>query len=632
MKPADMPSESKRADAPNIDREITGIVQSFHILRAQVQAGRVETDFLLSQITRLLDWLPRVQAQTQQIKNQQRWEALYRVTRLLGSSLDLQTVLDQVMDAVIELTGAERGFLMLRSDTGPIEVVAARNLDRETITGDRFEISRTIINRIIDSGDSLLTTNAAADPRFNKQDSILRSGLRSIMAAPLRARGRVIGVCYVDNRAAAGIFNTEDLAALEMFASQAAIAIDNAQLFNAADQKLAARLEELQQLRQIDLQLNETLDIDKASRIILESVCRLTDAPVGHFGIPMIGGLAGGAPDELHIHAAYHVGVNPQETAPVYLDRLYPQTLDAVRTGQTLHVQKGAASLLIVPMRRENRSTGVIILRRQKPFTPEQQDLVERVIARGAIAIENARLYAAVQAADRAKSEFIGIVAHDLKAPMSSILGYVELTLLDSNLPRPLIKFQQRIRDTIRRMEVLVSDLADISRIESGRFFMEPHRVAVSDVLQSLRDSTALEMQARGHRYIEQIEPDLPDLYVDYYRLLQVLINLVSNAYKYTPNGGTITVTVRRHGDRVAFSVADTGIGLSAEAIKKLGTRFWRSDDEYTRSQPGTGLGFAITRSLVEQMGSRILIESEVGRGSTFTFSVPTASGGGQND
>jgi signal transduction histidine kinase len=346
----------------------------------------------------------------------------------------------------------------------------------------------------------------------------------------------------------------------------------------------------------------------------------------------MIGGLAGGAPDELHIHAAYHVGVNPQETAPVYLDRLYPQTLDAVRTGQTLHVQKGAASLLIVPMRRENRSTGVIILRRQKPFTPEQQDLVERVIARGAIAIENARLYAAVQAADRAKSEFIGIVAHDLKAPMSSILGYVELTLLDSNLPRPLIKFQQRIRDTIRRMEVLVSDLADISRIESGRFFMEPHRVAVSDVLQSLRDSTALEMQARGHRYIEQIEPDLPDLYVDYYRLLQVLINLVSNAYKYTPNGGTITVTVRRHGDRVAFSVADTGIGLSAEAIKKLGTRFWRSDDEYTRSQPGTGLGFAITRSLVEQMGSRILIESEVGRGSTFTFSVPTASGGGQND
>lgn len=632
MKPANMPSESKRADAPNVDREITGVVDSLNILRAQVQAGRVETDFLLSQINRLLDLLPRIQAQTQQMKNQQRWEALYRVTRLLGSSLELQTVLDQVMDAVIELTGAERGFLMLRSASGQIEVVAARNLDRETITGDRFEISRTIINGIIDTGDSLLTTNAAADPRFNKQDSILRSRLRSIMAAPLRARGRVIGVCYVDNRAAAGIFNAEDLAALEMFASQAAIAIDNAQLFNATDQKLAARLEELQQLRQIDLQLNETLDIDKASQIILEWVCRLTDASVGHFGIPMIGGLPGGSPDELHIHAAYHVGVNQQETAPVYLDRLYPQTVDAVRTGESLRVQKGGAHLLIVPMRRENRSTGVIILRRQKPFTAEQQDLVERVIARGAIAIENARLYAAVQAADRAKSEFIGIVAHDLKAPMSSILGYVELTLLDSNFPKPLIKFQQRIRDTVRRMEVLVSDLADISRIESGRFFMEPHRVAVSDVLQSLRDSTAIEIQARGHRYIEQIEPDLPDIYVDYYRLLQVLINLVSNAYKYTPNGGTITVTVRRHGDRVAFSVADTGIGLSADAIKKLGTRFWRSNDEYTRSQPGTGLGFAITRSLVEQMGSRILIESEVGRGSTFTFSVPTASGGGHDE
>ncbi|MCS7071024.1 MAG: GAF domain-containing protein, partial [Anaerolinea sp.] len=357
---------------------------------------------------------------------------------------------------------------MLRTDDGQIEVVAARNLDRETITGDRFEISRTIINGIIDSGEPLLTTNAAADPRFEKQASVVRSGLRSIMAAPLRARGRVIGVCYVDNRAAVGIFNTDDLAALEMFASQAAIAIENAQLFNATDQKLAARIEELQQLRQIDLELNETLDIDKTSRIILEWACRLADASVGHFGVPMIGGLPGGSPDELHVHAIYHIGVNEQETAPVYLDRLYPQTLDAVRTGESLRVQRGGSHLLIVPMWRDNRSTGVIVLRRKKPFTAEQQDLIERLTARGASALENARLYAEVQAADRAKSEFVGIVAHDLKVPMSSILGYVELTLLDSQLPKPLVKFQQRIRDTVRRMEVLVSDLADISRIESG--------------------------------------------------------------------------------------------------------------------------------------------------------------------
>ncbi|MCS7070143.1 MAG: hypothetical protein NZM00_01445, partial [Anaerolinea sp.] len=113
MKPVAMPSKQKRVDPSAIYREIVELSRNIKILRAQVQAGHIESDFLLTQIDKLLDLLPDIQTQTQQIKSQQHWEALYRVTRLLGSSLDLQTVLDQVMDAVIELTGAERGFLML---------------------------------------------------------------------------------------------------------------------------------------------------------------------------------------------------------------------------------------------------------------------------------------------------------------------------------------------------------------------------------------------------------------------------------------------------------------------------------------------------------------------------------------
>ena len=112
---------------------------------------------------------------------------------------------------------------------------------------------------------------------------------------------------------------------------------------------------------------------------------------------------------------------------------------------------------------------------------------------------------------------------------------------------------------------------------------------------------------------------------VDYYRLLQVLTNLVSNAYKYTPNGGKITFRVQHTGGQIRFSIQDTGIGLSPEAVAKLGTKFWRAEDDFTRSRPGTGLGFAITRSLVEQMGDGIHIDSEVGKGSTFSFGIPVA-------
>jgi signal transduction histidine kinase len=177
-------------------------------------------------------------------------------------------------------------------------------------------------------------------------------------------------------------------------------------------------------------------------------------------------------------------------------------------------------------------------------------------------------------------------------------------------------------------MELLVSDLADISRMESGHFFMNETRCPVEKITQGVRDGIITQIKERGHTYVEQVEPDLPPMWVDYFRLLQVLTNLASNAYKYTPNGGTITLSVKRAGDKIEFSVSDTGIGMSPEAIRKLGTKFWRADDEYTRSQPGTGLGYAITAGLVEQMGSRIDIQSEVGKGSKFTFAVPIAKDG----
>ncbi|CAG1769387.1 partial Alkaline phosphatase synthesis sensor protein PhoR, partial [uncultured bacterium] len=224
--------------------------------------------------------------------------------------------------------------------------------------------------------------------------------------------------------------------------------------------------------------------------------------------------------------------------------------------------------------------------------------------------------------ADRAKSEFVGIVAHDLKVPMTSILGYADLTLMEDNIPPLQVNYLNRIRDTVKRMELLVSDLSDISRIESGHFLMDESRVLVADVVQGLRDALAPQLAAQQHRWVENIAPDLPAMKADYFRLLQVLTNLTSNAFKYTPDGGTITLRGSRLEERIEFSISDTGIGLSPEAVEKLGTKFWRAEDDFTRSKPGTGLGFAITRSLVEQMGSGIYVESQVGQGSQFTFSV----------
>lgn len=618
-----MPNIPKNHQNAISDAELLSAKQAVKLLQTQIKTGRIDLQFLDRQLGKLDDLLARFESSRGENKKAGRFEALYNVSRALGSSLELQTVLNQVMDAIIQLTGAERGFLMLQDYEGELRVKAARNIDQQTLSTDAFKYSTTVANQVLDSGNPVLTTNAAEDPRFAGQASIVAQSLRSIMATPLRARGNVIGVVYVDSRVSAGLFVAADLEALEALAAQAAVAIDNAMLFNATDQELTRRLEELRQLRRIDLLLSETLDADEAIKITLEWACRVGSAITGHLGLIR----------DQKIPLTHSYGERDPHSASATLDALYPQSWDVIRAGQaqgfTL-TEPEACSVYIVPIRRENKPIGVVVLERDgdRAFNAEEIDMVERVVARAAISIENARLYAEVQAADRAKTEFVGVVAHDLKAPMTGISGYAELLLMRGSLTERQEDYVRKIRDAVHRMEMLVSDLADISRIESGHFLMEETRVPVMHVIQSLKDTTLPQIIERQHEFVELIDNDLPDMHTDYYRLLQVLVNLVSNAYKYTPNGGKITLEARRENGRIRFAVADTGIGMDDGALAKLGTKFWRAEDHFTRAQPGTGLGFSITRSLIVQMGSQMEIDSKPGAGSRFAFTVAIAKDG----
>lgn len=611
------------------DSEFRHMLHTLDLLAKQIRSGRVETDYALRQVDKVSGKLKELAEEKQAQKALGRFEALYRVSRILGTSLDLQTVLDQVMDAVIQLTGAERGFLMLHDDDGNLTTKVARNFDQQTLESSALEYSRTVANLVIDTGKAVLTINALEDPRFKEQQSVMSHALRSIMAAPLMARGRVIGIAYVENRIVAGLFTAEDLETLETLAGQAAVAIDNAILFAETDEKLAKRVDELTMLRRIDLQMSQKLDPQAAMRYTLKIASRISHASEGHLG------LIQGDPRE--IMATHHFTAESDESKatrehPIHLQNVYPQAWDAVDKGKTITFdtgQYGLITVMIVPILLDKEAIGVVILLREDgdPFTSEEQELVERIVTRAAINIENGRLFKAVQAADDAKTEFVGIVAHDLKAPMTSIQGYADLLLMSAeNLDDKQQRFLDRISSTVKRMEILVSDLADVSRIESGQFLMDEIRVNTTTVVEAVRDAIMPQVQERNHTYQEEIEDDLPDMFTDYYRLMQVLINLLSNAYKYTPDGGRITLSVKNVNQRIQFSISDTGVGLSPEQIKQLGTPFWRAEDEFTHSQPGTGLGFFITRSLVAQMGSEIEVNSVVDEGSTFTFSVAVAT------
>lgn len=579
--------------------------------------------------------------------------ALYALSSRLGTTLELPLLLNQVMDAIILLTGAERGFLVLIDEaSGALELVAARNVDQETIDGSKPQISRTIVERVIESGEPVLTDDAQDDERFAARQSVMGLRLRAIMCAPLRARGKIIGAAFVDNRLQRGIFSDDDLQLLIAFANQAAIAIENARLFQQTDQALARRVEELALFQRIDQQLNRPLDLGEVLDLALTWAVTLTGADGGSIGLlhsAAVGDTTYIAPPDPAASADRGTPTlrllafrGDSATTPRRDIPLSHPVLAAVssQAGSVLTYDvtdalaidgSPAATQLAVPIRREGIDVGLIALesRYRDAFAEEDILFVERLADRAAVAIENARLYEEVRRANKAKSDFISLVTHELRIPMTSIRGYTDLLL--GEMIGPLSGQQKEFVGTIRRnldrMAVLVRDLSDINRIESGRMSLEfgdfDLNKVVEEVARDLREAV------EGRRQTLTLSPSttLPPVHADRTRIGQALTNLLSNANKYTPEGGTISVRTQRTGQMAEIAVSDNGIGIAPQDQARLFTQFFRSEDEAVRAQTGWGLGLSIVKMLVEAQGGQIEFDSTLGQGSTFTLAVPLARG-----
>lgn len=229
---------------------------------------------------------------------------------------------------------------------------------------------------------------------------------------------------------------------------------------------------------------------------------------------------------------------------------------------------------------------------------------------------------------DRMKSDFVSIVSHELRTPLTSIKGYLDLVMMGASGPvtKQQTSFLSIARDNTERLNEMVADLLDISRIESGKVELDVQVVSIPQIVQEVADMLRGEFEARDLTLTLDVPPGLPEIFGDPGRIAQILINLLSNAYKYTPRGGaTLRVRVRRN--VLQIDVTDTGVGISPEDQEKLFTRFFRAEDTAVRQQPGTGLGLNITRSMVEMHGGEIWLESERGMGTTFSFTLPVPTG-----
>ena len=597
-----------RAVSP--ERELRDLADSMRSTAQQMPHAEAVPVRALSR--RIQEWQATVKRLAGSVAQEAELAALHDVNRVLNSSLDLADTLDLVMASLIRLTGAERGCLMLTTDDGDLVTEAASNFDQEDMDASDLEVSHTVVEEAIDTGEPVLTTNAQLDPRFSGQASIVGFHLRSIICVPLKARGGVIGALYLDNHIQEGVFSRDDLPTLTTFANQAAIAIENARRYTETDQALAARLDELTTLQRIDRELNKSLDFDRVLDLALSWALEGTRADTGVLCVPL-------DDDEMHMARASRDETEPTDPDPHEIE-LAMESSDPISLGRLR---------LLVPIRLEGRAIGFLDLRsRGKPgFTEDEKRFAGRLADHAAVAIENARLYERLHQANLAKSEFVSFVVHELRTPIASVFGYG--TLLTAERGGPLTdkqhQFVEAMQKNVKRMELLVSDLQSISRIESGQMALEPMSMRVGPALRSAAQSLSVQTEGRNQTVAFDIPEELPKVNADPRRLDQIVSNLVSNAHKYTPAGGSIGIAARQRDGYVECSVSDTGIGISAEDQKRIFDKFYRAHRSGTEEMPGTGLGLSIAKSLVELHGGTLEVESELNEGSTFRFTLPMA-------
>ncbi len=575
---------------------------------------------------------------------------LNEIGRNLTSTLDLPDLLDQILEYALEILSCEAGTLFLVDDqTEELVFEVVKGPVALELVGKRLPPGAGHVGHAVQTGLPAIVNSARFTREWSKMsDEETGFETRDLILVPMSVKGKVVGVIEVINKLNGLPFNQEDLDLLSAFTSQAAIALENARLYTLTDQQLAERVDELAVMQRIDRELNASLDVSRAMRITLEWAMRRSKADAGLVGAVSEEGIRimaeMGYQDEL---ALYRDSVLPLELPTLKKAVDSEETQQFRRSEVLLESSKctclleDAQSQLIIPVRREDKVVGVILLEshRDNPWPKEIQDFLSRLSDHAAIAIANAQLFNRVQEADQAKSEFISFVSHELKTPMTSIRGYTDLLLGGAvgEINDAQENFLNTIRANVIRMATLVSDLADVSRIESGRLRLDFMAINVREVVHEVVRSQSHSVKEKKQTLVVDISETLPLVWGDRTRVVQILTNLVSNAHKYTPPGGQITIVAQKDqpqassmtgSEMVRIAVQDNGYGMAEEDQSKIFTKFFRSEDPNVREASGTGLGLNITRNLVEMQGGRIWFESEFGQGTTFYFTLPIAEVG----
>jgi GAF domain-containing protein/anti-sigma regulatory factor (Ser/Thr protein kinase) len=476
-------------------------------------------------------------------------------------------------------------------------------------------------------------------------------GWRSALIVPMLREGAPIGVVTV-GRVEPGPFSDSEIELLKTFADQAVIAVENVRLFKALEARtaeLTRSVEQLTALGEVGRAVSSTLDLETVLTTIVSRAVLLSgldggvvfeyDENTEEF-VQRAATDPGGALAEARRTTRIRKGEGVLGRTAITLEPIQVPdiTVPAAYEGrlrETL-VESGVRAILAVPMVREGQLIGCLGVTRNQPgdFPAETIELLRTFATQSALAIQNARLFLEIEdksrqleAASRHKSEFLANMSHELRTPLNAVIGFSEVLLqrMFGELNTKQDEYLKDIYASGQHLLSLINDILDLSKIEAGRMELAPAPFHLPSALENA--VTLVKERAARHGIALQVDfdPRLGEIVGDERKVKQVLLNLLSNAVKFTPEGGRISLKARRTDDTVEIAVTDTGIGIAPQDQAAIFEEFRQVGHDETRKQEGTGLGLTLAKKFVELHGGRIWVESEPGRGSTFTFTLPVS-------
>jgi signal transduction histidine kinase len=569
------------------------------------------------------------------------------------STFDLQAVLDTLVESAARICQADMGHIALPTEGGSFRTRATFGFSpklkaefaslefkpgRESITG-RALLERTTVH-ILD---------AQADPEYRLSKILKLVGHRSMIGTPLLREGIPIGVFGLA-RYTMQPFTDKQIELLSTFANQAVIAIENVRLFDevqARTRELARSVEELRALGEVSQAVNSTLDLETVLATIVAKAVQLSNTDAGVIYV------LDEQDQTLQVRATYGLSEEliaairdqPAAAASEALRQAIrdrqPQEIADIRDEppslvREISMRAGFRARLVVPLVSADRVVGALAIRRKQPgrFPKDTIELLQTFAAHSVLAIQNARLFSEIgdksrqlaEASER-KSQFLASMSHELRTPLNAIIGLTEMMVSNAAHfgTEKSLEPLRRVNAAGTHLLSLINEVLDLSKIEAGKLELNPEPVVLARLIDEVIGTAGQLAEKNHNRLIVEAQQNLGALTADPMRLKQILLNLLSNACKFTKEG-EVALRVRKVADGrdwVELAVADTGIGLTAEQQAKLFQDFTQADSLTARRYGGTGLGLAITRKLARMMGGDVTVMSEPGKGSVFTVRLP---------